>query len=83
MKQHVVTVTARPAAAPERVVDPEKAQEIARTITQKLHRIQKNILELKQVKFVPTFGVFPAVSFLSSLYYCCGADYEITFVAYF
>lgn len=30
-------------------VDPEKAKEVARNITHKLHRIQKNIVELKQV----------------------------------
>ena len=31
------------------MVDPEKAKEVARNIKQKLHRIQKNIVELKQV----------------------------------
>lgn len=49
VKQQVITVTARHPTAPERVVDPERVKEIARTITQKLHRIQKNIVELKQV----------------------------------
>ena len=38
---------------PERVADPEKAKEVARNITQKLHRIQKNIVELKQVGVLP------------------------------
>lgn len=41
------------AAEPERVVDPEKAKEVARNIKQKLHRIQKNIVELKQVCALP------------------------------
>ena len=40
-------------AEPEKVVDPEKAKEVARNITQKLHRIQKNIVELKQVWKLP------------------------------
>jgi len=33
----------------ERNLDPEKAKEVARNLKQKLHRIQKNIVELKQV----------------------------------
>ena len=38
------------AGIPGRVADSERATELARNITQKMHRIQKNIVELKQVR---------------------------------
>ena len=55
VKQQVITVVAKSpvalevAAASERALYLEKAREIARTISQKLQRVQKNIVELKQV----------------------------------
>jgi len=82
VKQHVITVTARPSAVPERVADPEKVQEIARTITQKLHRIQKNILELKQVKFYQHW-CFQSVFFLSLCCFAVARNMKLLFLSYF